>query len=69
MCGDDSRDIIGLPIDRILRRLIEPTEAQRAALDELACASATAAQKIKAACPTQNIADGAEPACVHAATY
>jgi len=52
MCGDDSRDIAGLPIDRILQA-IEPTETQRAALDEFANASVTAAQTIKAACPTR----------------
>ena len=52
MCGDDSRDIAGLPIDRI-QQAIEPTETQRAALDELANASVTSAQTIKAACPTQ----------------
>jgi LTXXQ motif family protein len=51
LCGDDSRDIVDLPID-LIQRAIEPTEAQRAALDELANASVTAAQKIKAACPT-----------------
>ncbi len=52
MCGDDSRDIAGLPIDRI-QQAIEPTETQRAALDELANASVTSAQTIKAACPTR----------------
>jgi LTXXQ motif family protein len=52
MCGDDSRDIVGLPID-LIQQAIEPTETQRTALDELASASATAAQDIKAACPTQ----------------
>ena len=36
----------------IVQQAIEPTEAQRAALDELANASVAAAQKIKAACPT-----------------
>src|SRR2546429_595531 len=51
MCGDDSRDIAGLPID-LIQQAIEPTETQRAALDELANASVTAAQTIKAACPT-----------------
>jgi hypothetical protein len=51
MCGDDSRDIAGLPID-LIQHAIEPTETQRAALDELANASVTAAQTIKAACPT-----------------
>jgi hypothetical protein len=54
ICGDDSRDIAGLPIDQIAQ-VIEPTEPQRAALDDLANASISAAQKIRAACPTQMI--------------
>jgi len=52
MCGEDSRDIAGLPIDQI-QQVIQPDDAQRAALDELANASVKAAQTIKAACPTQ----------------
>ena len=52
MCGDDSRDIAGLPID-LIAEVVEPTETQRAALDELGAASVTAAQNIKAACPTK----------------
>lgn len=52
LCGDDSREIAGLPIDRI-QQVIQPNDAQRAALDELANASVKAAQNIKAACPTQ----------------
>ena len=52
MCGDDSRDIAGLPIDQIAQT-IEPNEVQRAALDELGNASIQAAQSIRAACPTQ----------------
>src|SRR2546430_8245465 len=44
----------GVPIDQIAQA-IEPTEAQRAALDDLANASIAAAQKIRAACPTQMI--------------
>jgi hypothetical protein len=52
MCGDDSRDIAGLPIDRI-QQAIQPNDAQRTALDDLANASVKAAQGIKAACPTQ----------------
>ena len=51
LCGEDSREIAGLPID-LIAQAIEPTEAQRAALDDLANASVTAAQKIRAACPT-----------------
>jgi hypothetical protein len=50
LCGEDSREIAGLPID-LIAQTIEPTEPQRAALDDLANASVTAAQKIKAACP------------------
>ncbi|WP_291571606.1 Spy/CpxP family protein refolding chaperone [Bradyrhizobium sp.] len=52
MCGDDSRDIAGLPIDRI-QQAVQPNDEQRAALDGLANASVNAAQDIKAACPTQ----------------
>jgi hypothetical protein len=52
MCGDDSRAIAGLPIDQI-QLTVRPTEAQFAALDELGNASITAAQSIRAACPSQ----------------
>jgi LTXXQ motif family protein len=52
MCGDDSRDIAGLPIDQI-QQAIQPSETQRTALDDLANASVKAAQFIKAACPAQ----------------
>src|SRR5260370_18855498 len=52
MCGEDSRDIAGLPIDQI-QQALQLNDAQRAALDELANASVKAAQDIKAACPTQ----------------
>jgi hypothetical protein len=52
MCGEDSRDIAGLPIDQI-QKAIQPNDAQRAALDDLANASVKAAQDIRAACPTQ----------------
>ena len=52
LCGEDSRDIAGLPID-LIQQAVEPTETQRAALDELANASVTSAQTIKAACPTR----------------
>ncbi len=52
MCGEDGRDIAGLPID-LIQAAIEPTETQRAALDDLANASVAAAQSIKAACPTK----------------
>jgi LTXXQ motif family protein len=53
MCGEDSRDIAGVPIDQI-RSALALNDAQRAALDDLANASAKAAQEIKATCPTQN---------------
>jgi hypothetical protein len=52
MCGEDGRDIAGLPIDQI-QQAIQPNDAQRAALDDLANASVKAAQSIKAACPMQ----------------
>ena len=50
MCGDDSQDIAGLPIDRI-QQALNPNDEQRKALDDLATASVKAAQTIKAACP------------------
>jgi hypothetical protein len=52
LCGEDSRDIAGLPIDQI-QQALQLNDAQRAALDELANASVKAAQDIKAACPAQ----------------
>jgi hypothetical protein len=52
MCGDDSRDIAGLPIDQIQQSL-QLNDVQRAALDDLGNASVKAAQDIKAACPTK----------------
>ena len=52
LCGDDSREIAGLPIDQI-QQAIRPNEAQRAALDDLANALISAAQMIRASCPTQ----------------
>jgi hypothetical protein len=51
MCGADSGDIAGLPIDKI-QQAISPNDEQRAALDELGNASVKAAQTIRAACPT-----------------
>lgn len=50
MCGPDKADIAGLPIDQIAQ-IIQLNDAQRAALDALANASAKAAQDIRAACP------------------
>jgi LTXXQ motif family protein len=52
MCGNDSRAIAGLPVDQIAEA-VQPTGAQGAALDELGNASISAAQSIRAACPTQ----------------
>jgi hypothetical protein len=51
MCGADSRDIAGMPVDQI-QQAIQPTADQSAALDDLANASLKAAQDIKSACPT-----------------
>ena len=51
MCGEDTRDVAGLSIDRI-QQAIQPDVLQRAVLDDLASASEKAAQIIKAACPT-----------------
>ncbi len=50
-CGDDSRDVAGVPVEDI-QRALDPNDTQRAALDELGNASVQAAQIVKAACPT-----------------
>ncbi len=52
LCGDDSREIAGLPIDQIAQA-IQPNEVLRAALDDLANALISAARVIQASCPTQ----------------
>jgi hypothetical protein len=52
LCGDDSREIAGLPIGQI-QQAVRPIEAQRAALDDLANASVSAAQIVRASCPPQ----------------
>ena len=52
MCGEDSRDIMGLPIDQI-QAAIAPNDVQRAALDDLVNAAVKAAETIRAACPTE----------------
>jgi hypothetical protein len=51
MCGDDTKEVAGWPIDRI-QQLVSPDDQQRMALDDLASASTNAAQIIKTACPT-----------------
>ncbi len=51
LCGDDSRDVAGVPVDDI-QNAISPTDQQRAALDELGNASVKAAQIVKASCPS-----------------
>jgi hypothetical protein len=51
MCGDDSREVAGWPIDRI-EQSVSPTPEQRAALDGFANATIRAAQTIRNACPT-----------------
>jgi hypothetical protein len=50
MCGEDTQDIAGLPIDRI-QQALNLDDEQRKALDDLGNASMKAAQLIKDACP------------------
>jgi hypothetical protein len=50
MCGDDNGEFAGLPVNQI-QQAIQLNDAQRAALDDVANASAKAAQTIKSACP------------------
>jgi hypothetical protein len=51
-CNEADQGIAGLIIDRI-RRAVDPTDEQRAALDRLADASNSAAAIIQASCPTE----------------
>jgi hypothetical protein len=51
MCGDDTKEVAGWPIDRI-QQLVSPDDRQRTLLDALADASVKAAQTIKSGCPT-----------------
>ncbi len=51
MCGDDSKEVAGWPIDRIAQS-VSPAPEQSAALDEFANATIRAAQTIRDACPT-----------------
>jgi nucleotide-binding universal stress UspA family protein len=51
-CEDDSLDVAGIPVDE-MQQLAQPTDKQRAALDELGNASVQAAQIVKASCPTE----------------
>jgi len=50
MCGSDSRDIAGFPIEQF-RTAIQPNGEQSAALDELASASQKASEIIRNSCP------------------
>jgi hypothetical protein len=50
MCGSDSRDIAGFPIEQF-RAAIQPNSEQSAALDDLANASQEASQIIRNSCP------------------
>jgi hypothetical protein len=52
LCSDDGSEIAVLPIDQV-RVAMQPNEAQRAALDDLANALISAARMIRASCPAQ----------------
>ena len=51
-CGEDSADAVGPAIDRI-REAVQPTEAQRGALDKFTEASHSATQLIRSSCPKE----------------
>src|SRR5262245_33394689 len=50
VCNDDAAQLTNWPIERIVE-VVEPTDAQRPALDELRVASAKAIDMLKAGCP------------------
>jgi hypothetical protein len=52
ICGDDVIEFARLPVEQIRQAMLS-SEEQRAALDDLANASAEAAQTIRASCPAE----------------
>jgi hypothetical protein len=52
LCGGETRDIAGWPIERI-QRAVAPDDRQRALLDDLANAALKAAETVKAGCTTE----------------
>ena len=50
VCSDDAAQLIDWPIERI-SEIVQPTAAQRPALDELRAASAKAIEMLKSGCP------------------
>ena len=66
LCGDDAREVAGVPVDDI-QTAVEPNDAQRAALDELGNAAIKAAQVVKDACPSDLRTDADGPDRLHAA--
>jgi hypothetical protein len=52
LCGGDSAEMTGLPLERI-GQIVDANEAQRIAFDQLASAWTSAGDAIRASCPTQ----------------
>jgi len=50
VCSDDAAQLTNWPVERI-SEVVQPTDAQRTALDELRAASAKAVNMLKAGCP------------------
>ena len=50
VCSDDAAQLANWPIERI-SEVVQPTDAQRAALDDLRAANAKAVDMLKAGCP------------------
>jgi len=51
LCGTDTSDVAGVPVDKI-QQALQLSDDQRAALNDLANSSAKAADGIRASCPT-----------------
>jgi LTXXQ motif family protein len=52
LCGEEAAGLVKFPFDRIVER-VQPTDAQRAALQDLKNATADAGEKLKSSCPTE----------------
>ena len=66
MCGDDSQDLAGLPID-LVQQAIEPTEAQKRCARRILCRIDQGCADHQGGVPDAHCADRAGPACVDAA--
>jgi len=52
LCGEEAAGLVKFPFDRIVER-VQPSDAQRAGVEDLKNAAAKAADTLKSSCPTE----------------